>query len=279
MAMTISANDLPSSSFDADSQARRQAGAHSALIPSPIVGLDHSQTDFAVIRNLAIDEALLESAEDQGVSAVRIWRQSQFAAILGASCRLPLSLNVEACRSDGVVIARRSSGGGTVLIGPGALNVAAVWPIDAAPELRAVDAAQRFMMDRIAQELRGSGAEPSVEVLGSGDLTIGGRKCAGSAQRRSRRFFLVHASLLVRFDLGRIERYLPLPPKQPEYRRDRPHRDFVVNFTASEAAIIDAVRRAWLGPDASWGEGPIPEDRVAAIMRGRLDDPAWIERF
>ena len=264
---------------DSDPQTRRHAGAFVISPPESMIGVDHSRADFDVIRNLAIDEALLEQAEEQGVGAVRIWRQSNHAAVLGASCRLHDSLDVAACRRDGIAIARRSSGGGTVLIGPGALNAAVVWPIDAAPELRAVDVAQRLMMDRIAQELRRSGDEPNVEVLGSGDLTIGGRKCSGSAQRRSRRFFLVHASLLVRFDLDRIGRYLKFPPKQPEYRRDRPHRDFLTNFTASETAIIDAVRHAWLVPAAAWSDGPIAEDRVAAIIRDRLGDPAWIERF
>src|SRR5207244_3435454 len=83
---------------------------------------------------------------------------------------------------DGVAIARRASGGGTVVIGPGTLNVAVVLPAAAAPGLGAVDVAQAYVLGRIARALRGRG--PAVELLGSGDLTLDRRKFAGSARPR-----------------------------------------------------------------------------------------------
>ena len=46
---------------------------------------------------------------------------------------------IDACRADGVPILRRTSGGGTVVVGPGALNVSVILPDSAAPGLSAVD--------------------------------------------------------------------------------------------------------------------------------------------
>ncbi len=112
-----------------------------------------------VADNLAGDEALLIQAEEAGgPPALRFWELDHLAVILGASCRLSENVRVEACQRDGVAIARRSSGGGTVVIGPGALNVTLVVPIAREPvAFQAVDTAQRFVLDRIAPPSAGPG--------------------------------------------------------------------------------------------------------------------------
>src|SRR5262249_28452965 len=132
--------------------------------------LDHTEPDIA--RNLALDEALLVAAEERGAGpALRVWEPSSLAVVLGASSRLYDDVDVSACQADGVAIARRSSGGGTVVVGPGTLNVTVVLPSDAAPGLQAVDTAQAFVLGRTARALRRLG--PPVEVRGHGDLTLG----------------------------------------------------------------------------------------------------------
>src|SRR3954464_2373538 len=62
--------------------------------------------------NLALDEALLIQAEaESGPPVLRTWELPTVAVVRGASCRLREEVGVEACRADGVAIARRSSGG------------------------------------------------------------------------------------------------------------------------------------------------------------------------
>ena len=141
---------------------------------------------------------------------LRAWEAPELAVVMGASCRLREAVAIDACRADGVPIGRRSSGGGAVLIGPGALNLAVILPIAADPGLLAVDSAQRLILSRLADRLRRLG--PPVEVLGSGDLTIGLRKFSGSAQRRLKRYLLVHATVLYDFPLPLVSRYLGSPP-------------------------------------------------------------------
>jgi lipoate-protein ligase A len=176
-----------------------------------------------------------------------------------------------------VAIARRSSGGGTVLIGPGALNVAVVLPLDVAPGLEAVDVAQRFVLERLAAELRALG--PQVEVLGSGDLTLGRRKFAGSAQRRLRRHFLVHLTLLYNFPLDLIGRYTALPTRQPAYREGRPHDEFVTNLDLPRNRLVAAARSAWLPAHRPAPEAPLPFDLVDSLVATKFATPSWIERF
>ena len=144
----------------------------------------HDVTLPGVAENLALDEAMLiEADEGRGPPLVRFWKPADYAVVLGASRRLREEVHVNACRDDGVPIFRRSSGGGTVLIGPGTLNVTVILPETAGPGLSAVDAAQRHVLDRLARSIRQ--AVPPVEVRAHGDLVLGDRKCGGSASAGS----------------------------------------------------------------------------------------------
>ena len=96
---------------------------------------------------------------------------------------------------------------------------------------------------------------PPVEMLGSGDLTLGGRKFSGSAQRRLRRHVLIHASLLYDFPLDRIDRYTLMPPRRPDYREDRPHAEFVTNLPMRRERLLAALKAAWLPRRPSDGPG------------------------
>ena len=147
--------------------------------------------------NLALDEALLIEADEGRAGAVlRFWDFPRFAVVLGASRRLAGDVRVDACQEDGVPIVRRSSGGGTVVIGPGALNVTVILPNSAAPGLSAVNIAHRYVLDRIAGALRAF--DRAVAVEGSGDLTVSGRKFGGSASAGSGTGFLSTARFCMR---------------------------------------------------------------------------------
>ena len=232
----------------------------------------------AVAENLAGDEALLIAAEDgTGGPILRFWELNYPAVILGASCRLAENVQRDACRADGVPIARRSSGGGTVVIGPGALNVTLVLPIAGDPAFRAVDAAQRLVLERVAAALRAAGAD--VAMLGSGDLTLGGRKFSGSAQRRLRHHLMIHFSILYDFDLPSIGRYTRMPPRRPSYRADRSHDDFVTNLPLDRAAIVRAIGATWAPGTAPAGDAVVPRELVAELAARKFRDDGWIERL
>lgn len=240
--------------------------------PPGLLHLDHTFPDIA--SNLALDEALLLHAETQGGAPVlRFWEPTGLAVVLGASCRRLVDVDVARCRADGVPVARRSSGGGTVIVGPGTLNVTVVLPGDAAPGLDAVDTAQAYVLERTARALRRFG--PDVGVKGHGDLTRGDRKFAGSAQRRLRRFFLVHASLLYRFPIRLVSRYLHLPDRQHAYRARRSHEEFLTNLDVPRPDLLAALRSAW----PTTGSAGVPERLVAQLVADKFADPAWTERL
>jgi lipoate-protein ligase A len=231
-----------------------------------------------VEENLALDEALLLEADEKRTGAVlRCWEPDRYAVVLGASRRLAQDVRVEACVADGVPILRRSTGGGTVVIGPGALNVTVVLPESAAPGLTAVTLAQKFVLERIATAFRAAGVP--VELRGSGDLTIAGRKFGGSAQRRLRHWFMVHCSILIEFPLDRISRYLTVPSRQPAYRGGRSHEDFLRNLSLPRKIICGLIREAWSPAFSFFPMPDVPCERLKLLLSDRFANRSWIERL
>ena len=235
-------------------------------------------TCASVAENLALDEALLIEADaGRGQRVLRFWEPAEYALVLGASCRLADDARVDACRADGVPILRRTSGGGTVVVGPGSLNVSVILPESAAPGLSAVDKAHRYVLDWIAESIQRAGCPVTLE--GRGDLVLGGRKCGGSAQRRLKHWFIVHCSILYDFPIERIDRYLAIPRRQPEYRQGRDHRDFLSNLGLPRNILMDAIGGDRIRRPASAGAPTMPPALLESLMLEKFANRAWIERL
>ena len=173
-------------------ESRRRSARPSLLLPF----LD--LTGPTIETNLALDEALLIAAEERGEGPVlRSWEPSALAVVLGvAACRSGDDVHVELCRAEGVTLAPRSSGGGTVLIGPGDFCFTVVLPADAGPRTPR----GRFRAGVCSGSVRVLSAFGTARGSArSRRLTIGARKFTGGVQRRLRRWFLVHLELALRF--------------------------------------------------------------------------------
>ncbi len=200
--------------------------------------LDLTLTSLA--ENLALDEALLLLAEEGNSGEVlRFWTWPRFAVVLGAGGIIAEDVN----EIDDVPLARRSSGGGTVLLGPGCLLFSLVLSLDRAPELLQINPSYRWILSRVATAL--ADIQPGIEFAGTSDLAVNGRKFSGNSQQRKRRFLLHHGTLLHGFDLDAIGQYLKLPPRRPDYRGDRLHREFLMNLPDRPADIQNRLRAAW----------------------------------
>ncbi|HIF33860.1 MAG TPA: lipoate--protein ligase family protein [Planctomycetaceae bacterium] len=197
--------------------------------------------------NVALDEALLTWAESQedgeDNEILRLWECQTPAVIIGRSSRVGSEVFVERCRDSGVPIIRRCSGGAAIVVGPGCLMYAVVLDIVKSPHLAMIDSAHQFVLERLAQAIRRT-AVP-VEVEGHSDLTTRGRKFSGNSLRVTRSQVLYHGTILYDFDLNLVPRYLCEPPRQPDYRDRRHHREFICNVSASPAALRQALVEQW----------------------------------
>ena len=236
----------------------------------------------SVEENLALDEALLEEAHE-GIAAgpvVRTWMAREPVVVVGSSSRLDEEIDRAACAREGVRIVRRPSGGLTVVLGPGCLMWSAVVPHPAgAPPI------DRIHSDML-EPLRGSLAEMlapagiAVDRRGSSDLVAVresvARKFSGNALRVRRHGVLYHGTLLDDFDIPLISRVLRHPPREPDYRRRRPHGEFVTNLNLGRAVLESLVRRAF---GATPARADWPRDRVARLVCERYRRADWTHRL
>lgn len=224
--------------------------------------------------NLALDEALLDEAEAAATprELLRCWELREPAAIVGRSSRVAVEVQVDACRSLGVPILRRISGGASVLAGPGCLMYSLVLSYERRPQVRLLSHAHRHVLDTLAAALRP--LVPDVRCRGTSDLTMGELKFSGNSVRCRRRHLLYHGTLLYRFPLEMIERCLAMPPRMPDYRAGRPHGLFVANLPLEAEAIRQALVAAW---DAHELYGDWPRERTAQLVREKYARPEWNE--
>jgi lipoate-protein ligase A len=228
----------------------------------------------SLAENLALDEALLLAAESgEGGEVLRLWEWPAPAVVLGSGGRIADDVDEAACTTDAVPILRRSSGGGTVLLGRGCLLYTLILNYERAPALGEIRPSYRFILGQIGRALaEGVGL---IEQAGISDLVLAGRKVSGTAQQRKRSFLLHHGTLLYDMDLSRIQRYLREPPRQPEYRAGRPHLAFVGNLLLSRDEIKQRLRSLWRadGESLAW-----PAAEVKRLVVDKYANPQWTRR-
>jgi lipoate---protein ligase len=248
--------------------------------------------------NLACDEALLDWADSLGVPAsrqrghdardkqdlagetpalpgvLRFWEPTRYFVVLGYANRMATEVNTSFCRQNTIPILRRCTGGGTVLQGPGILNYTLILPAEA-PPLHNVTAANRFIMEQHRRALSSLLSAP-VEIRGHTDLAVGGLKFCGNAQRRRKHHLLFHGSFLLHFDLDLMEKALPMPSVEPDYRLGRPHHEFLMNLKIHRDLLKQALAQTW---KAITPLHDIPCDRIDALVRQVYSRDDWNAKF
>ncbi|HLI64080.1 MAG TPA: lipoate--protein ligase family protein [Terriglobales bacterium] len=175
--------------------------------------------------NLAFDEALAKSASACGRHVLRFWWGGPPAVVMGSNEHAEQVVDAAACARLGVDVLKRCSGGGAVLQTSGVLNYSLVTP---APDHLNLKAGFRLGTDVICAVLAAFGITGVPQ--GTSDVAIGDRKISGNAQARRWKAMLVHGTLLVDFDFELAEAVLHHPPREPQYRRGRSHRDFLITL-------------------------------------------------
>jgi lipoate---protein ligase len=203
--------------------------------------------------NLACDEVLLDWCENgSGEEIIRFWESAETFVVTGYANKIATEVNVAACKAQSIPILRRCSGGGTVLQGAGCLNYALVLRIAENSPLASISGANQFIMERnraaIGSLHKALNPQPStfdVAVCGHTDLAIHGRKFSGNSQRRKRNFLLLHGTFLLYFDFALMSAFLETPSKQPDYRGNRSHTEFLTNLKIPADKVKDALAAAW----------------------------------
>ncbi len=240
--------------------------------------------------NVALDEALLDAAESgsaPGQEVLRLWEPREKIVVIGSSSRLTEEVNLDLCQQRGIPVLRRASGGATIVTGPGCLMYAVVLSYERHPDLRPINAAHQFVLDTIARSLNetlrnvnggkpAANSQPLISRAGISDLVLGNKKFSGNSLRCKRNHFLYHGTLLYRFPLEEISALLKTPPRQPDYRRQRSHRDFIANLSLERAQLSEALIQAFSAeqPMTTW-----PSELTKQLVVEKYSRDEWNQRM
>jgi lipoate-protein ligase A len=174
--------------------------------------------------NMAVDGMLLERAGLEGaIPVLRLYSFDPPAITIGWHQDPESVLDLGAAAADGLDIARRVTGG-RALLHENEITYCVAAPL-AGPFSGSLQETFHAVAGAVAAALRslgidarlspgrrqpgpGGAAPPCLASTGRHEITAGGRKIAGSAQRRTRRAFVQHGSVLLGPGTERIGRYL-----------------------------------------------------------------------
>ena len=225
--------------------------------------------------NLACDEALLDLCEANGGELLRVWETSRYFVVVGYANKASREVNVTFCQANTIPVLRRCTGGGTVLQGPGVLNYTLILRTDSAGPFKSITSTNEVVMAR-QQAAMSTLLHARVERQGCTDLAIGGMKFCGNAQRRHNRCLIFHGSFLLHLDIGLLEKILPSPSRQPDYRLNRSHSDFLMNLKLPASHLKAALSRAWNATEPLAG---LPMDQIQHLASTKYTQDNWNFKF
>lgn len=196
--------------------------------------------------NILYDDVLLNLAQQGKIgNTLRLWESPVYFIVLGRTGKAQEDVQWRTVEMDAVPVLRRSSGGGTVVQGPGCLNFTFILSKEVNPELCDLRHSYRFILQGVLALLKNLGIAAVFRPISDLALESSEKKFSGNAQYRGRNFILHHGTILYDFDLSLIARYLNMPEEIPEYRKGRGHNDFVVNIPASRMDLVREFQRAY----------------------------------
>jgi len=172
--------------------------------------------------NLALEEVLFEALSPEQPGFFLIWRNAP-SVIVGRHQNTAEEVDAAFCRDNGIRIVRRPTGGGAVFHDFGNVNFSFLLWVDK-NRLSGFDEFMRPMV----QALRDLGID--AEFSSRNDITVDGRKVAGTAQRRDGQRMLHHGCLLVDVDASLLSGALAVDPEKFRSKGVASHRARVANL-------------------------------------------------
>ncbi len=178
------------------------------------------------IREFDFDRDLLASVKASSIPLSAIYPFDRDAVVAGRGSDLSQEIRLSGVRADNVPVFRRMGGGCSVFLDPGNLIVSIAFPA------RGFGGIQT-LFNLCSQWLIQGFADMGVSGIyrdGISDLVMENRKIGGSCFYRTKGFAYYSAAILVTPELDKMAAYLRHPPREPEYRKGRSHKDFLTGL-------------------------------------------------
>lgn len=209
---------------------------------------------MSIFEQLKVEEALLRA--DTGNWCL-ISSGAPPAIVMGISGKPEKLINMQKVKDDGINIIKRFSGGGTVYIDEQTIFVTIITNGSATP--------------RSILEFTKSIYAPFFSDtfdLQENDYVFGKMKFGGNAQYIQRNRWLHHTSFLWDFDPKKMD-YLLMPEKQPDYRNQRSHLEFLCSLKdryKCKADFIEKIKHHFI-KKVGGSEQKLPPDLLTRLHR------------
>jgi len=252
--------------------------------------LEYQNSD--IYRNLAVDEALAKTylESENTLNTLRFW-ESDKAVVIGRFQCVHKEVNLSYCDENGIAIARRFTGGGTVYHDLGNLNYSLRLHQSHEYVPRGLKDLYETFIGSIVKSLNSINVPARFDPVGS-CIRIGSKKISGTAGWIKRGISFIHGTLLINADLESLQESLNPPKEQPVFLRDKTRircmdskRDSVTNIALEmdacpsrsemQKAIIDALSELSGEPI---NKGPLTQaevDTSQTLYQTLYSQPIW----
>lgn len=217
--------------------------------------------------NMAFDEFTLESLPvDEPV--FYLWQNAP-SVIIGLNQSAYAEVNLPFLEANGIVLARRVTGGGAVYHDLGNLNYSIVGPVGTMADSYGL----------MADALRRLGVP--AERSGRNDILVEGRKCSGYAKRLRGNRMMIHGTLMWNINLENLTQALAVPGSKLEAAGVASVRSRVANLRAYLPALPDigslrdALRDILSGGDGTIGLSPSQLEAVGKMADDKFRTWEW----
>lgn len=197
--------------------------------------------NLSIFEQLQLEEALLRT-DTQNYCLINVG--SPPAIVMGISQDSKLVVNRETHQQNPVPLIRRFSGGGTVVVEPSTVFFTLIVNHDNLP----VKPFPKEVLGWTEKLIR-----PAFQglpfALRENDYVLGEKKCAGNAQYFTKGRCLHHTTFLWDYTPALMDLLLH-PPKEPSYRQNRPHSDFLCTlkpYFRTQEEFTGAIQEALSG--------------------------------
>jgi len=155
-----------------------------------------------------------------------VWQPDDTYVVLGQSNTVEISLIAENVRADNIKVTKRPTGGEAVVLTP------RMAVITVAREFTEMTGSKEFFREvntMITEALEALGVR-DLGAKGISDITVGNRKILGSSMHRREGRLVYHGVLNLGENPVIFERYLRHPRREPDYRQNRSHSEFVTSL-------------------------------------------------
>lgn len=187
-----------------------------------------------IYEQLEIEEALLR-ADDRSFCIINYG--SPKAIVMGSSGEPERWLDLQKVKRDQIPVIKRFSGGGTVIVDEQTLFITFI----ISKEDLNIEAFPEPILRWSADLYKEAWKIPHFQ-LRENDYCIGEKKCGGNAQYIRKDRWLHHSSFLWDY-AGKNMNYLLLPSKQPKYRENRSHEEFLTRLKDHAISPEDLVSK------------------------------------